>query len=86
MVSILDEASNSPTGSPEFKFSKKEKIQPIKPKIEILGEDAALGKNGKKFEAIPFFTCPCKICDLQIKNGHSYEVHIARNLSLFKHS
>jgi hypothetical protein len=30
---------------------------PIKPKIEVLGEDAALGKTGKKFEAIPFFTC-----------------------------
>ena len=52
-------------------MSRKEKEEPpVKPKIKILGEDAALGKNGKKFEAIPFFTCQCKICDLQIKKGH----------------
>ena len=76
----MDDASNSPTNSPAFKFSRKEKDKPIKPKIELLGEDAALGKNGKKFEAIPFFTCQCIICDLQIKKGASYEVHITRNI------
>lgn len=67
----MDDSGSSPTNSPQFKMSRKEKEEPpVKPKIKILGEDAALGKNGKKFEAIPFFTCQCKICDLQIKKGH----------------
>jgi hypothetical protein len=53
----MDDEGKSPSSSPVFKFYRKEKVEPPRPKIEILGEEAALGKHGKKFEAVPFFHC-----------------------------
>ncbi len=33
--------------------------------------------------AVPHFSCDCRICQLQIENGHHYEVRKIRKIHLF---
>ena len=56
----LDDPSGSPVGSPlaAKSFSRGQRAQKLeKTKLEVMGEAAALGATGTKFDASPFFHC-----------------------------